>query len=225
MDSPSIYKSLDYRESLASRLDYLKKDRGVRVSDICEELGFKSTSYLAMIVDGRRSLRPKKIPALSKALRMNPLESKVFQLQLQLVESEKLSDRQTALENILKQDGLKETRPHLNDFYRFFSEWYHVSVLKLLETDWRDLSDVQKATSLDLRDHHIQKSIRLIKRLGLKASELKVIELEPVLKRLFMDIYLEQVLKQSLEQLQSGGLRKRRLLQQTLITSESTGVF
>tara|TARA_Y100001954_G_scaffold89344_1_gene97893 strand:+ start:17067 stop:17909 length:843 start_codon:yes stop_codon:yes gene_type:complete len=151
----------EYKKSLNSRYSY-------RV--FCNKAGISSTSYLNMIMHGKRNLTQKSIPKFVKGLSLKGNEKKYFE---NLVLYNQSTDQELRSEYFQR---LLFLRSEKFDVYKlgynqhaFLSKWYAVAIYEFLDTKNNCHSAKLIADKLKggVTEEDVKESLTLLKKLGL----------------------------------------------------------
>jgi uncharacterized protein (TIGR02147 family) len=105
----------------------------------CKKAGIKSPSLLKEVVEGKRNLTEKTIPAFIRGLKLNESDGKFFTLLVHFNQSREPHTKQQYLEQMrgltrkVKQDLVPA------DHYAYYSKWYNPVIRELAcLLDWKD---------------------------------------------------------------------------------------
>ncbi len=157
---------LDYREFIAERVASLKSSENLKVQEICLRFGFKSSSYLKMILSRERSLGPKSADRVARGLGLNA-ESRDYFLKLVQLNDEPDKHRQSEiLKDILESRRIRNSKSLAPEIYRYFSYWFMIPILEIISSR-RPATEKRICKSLKLSQKDLDLALQTLFRLGL----------------------------------------------------------
>lgn len=125
MLNPQILNYLDYRLYLKDVYTFRKKTEGrYSYRKLSEELGFSSSNFIHLIVQGKRNLSQDGVRSISKALNLSALEYNYFTALLQLNHSDDEKEKRRVrqeLDIIVR----KQKKILSQAFDKYFGKWYY----------------------------------------------------------------------------------------------------
>lgn len=164
---PVIFRYLDYRRWLEDFLQFKKRYEGVSGKEITLLAGFKSTSYLSMIIKGQRNLTRESLDSLARALHLNGTELNFLRALVDFSQAPQLEEKDAAYHRLLAILKSQKVRTSSEIEYEVFSNWLVVAVLEGLGTSWRKLSISQMADSLAVEEIQVRRTLESLEKLGL----------------------------------------------------------
>lgn len=168
----NIYEYTDYRKFLKDQFDSRKKENpnySYRLFNA--KAGVKSSSFLKLVIDGKRNLGDDGIQAVCRGFSLDDKPSAFFSNLVKFNQSKSHNQREYYFEKMLKQAPSEKS--FLNpDAYELFQNWYYIAVLELLRIDTKDKKDVHWIA------RNINPSIgtRLVKRVLVTLKKLDLID-------------------------------------------------
>lgn len=166
----SIFNYIDYREFIKDFFN-AKKSANPHFSFqvFALQAGFKSRSYIKLVMDGRKNLTEDSIKKISKALGLNENASNYFKDLVAFNQAGPLHLRNMYFEKLLTYNKRTTVRNILLQQYDFFTHWYHSSIREIVsEVDFKD--DFEKLGNLlkpRISASKAKASVKLLLKLGL----------------------------------------------------------
>lgn len=171
LDRPSVFDYEDFISFLEAMVFYLKVEHKVTKSEIVKRAGFKSPSYLKMLMDGQRKPTIQTAQNLAKALHLTKDETQYFCLMLKLTQSQGQEQEKVyrrALDDFKNYFEVKEIDP---DSYQLFHNWYTTVILEFIGCYSEAWSVSSLAKALRLKQSEVQDALDCLERLGLVEQE------------------------------------------------------
>ena len=134
--APDIYQYWDYRPFLAAWFMHQKTVKpAFSHRFFCRKAGFKSSSALKLIIDGKRNLSRDSLDRVAVALGFNPAAATFFAALVRYSQSSDTREKARWQAELMKQRQRHEMHIHELDIakYRFYSEWYHTVIREMAE--------------------------------------------------------------------------------------------
>lgn len=169
----SIYGYLDALHFLRDRIELLKKSKWFSARKFAQKAGFKSPSFLKMLLDGSRSMTPAAIAGLAQGLGLSKDESKFFETLVEFNQAKSPDAQNEAYRKILsfkKYQSIKKIEAHQ---YVYLSHWYHVAIREGLSSASQNWTFSQWASALEISERQVAEAFERLLELGLiqKSSE------------------------------------------------------
>jgi len=165
----NIYNYLNYREFLHDSYS-TKKAENPRYSFqiLAEKAGFKSKSFLADVIDGKKNLSEKSVFSLQKALEMSDADFTYFKTLVAFNQAETTTQKDHFFKQLVQSNRLVTARLVLSDRYDFYSHWYHNTVRELVcFVDFHeDYALLGRTLHPAISDRQARASVDLLTRLG-----------------------------------------------------------
>lgn len=164
---PIIFGYLDFRQFLSDFVVFLRMSGTFSARKFALQVGFKSPSYLKMIIDGQRNIGPEVVQKLCTTLDLKKDESQFFE-KLVLFNQTKLMDLKDKLyEEILSFKKFRSIRNLDSARYEFYSRWYMPVVYESVgHVDWaKSKEDFAKRIGITIPE--IDRSLEILEKLGL----------------------------------------------------------
>jgi uncharacterized protein (TIGR02147 family) len=167
---PDIFKYLDYREFLDDF--YLEKKRGnprYSFQLLAQQAGFKSKSFIKLVIDGKKNLTEESADRLNKALKLPEKSFAYFKDLVEFNQSSSLPVRNYCFEKLLSYNKRSSARLLLQQQYEFYMKWYHNTIRELAcSVDFKDDYEMLgKLVKPSITARKARLSVDLLKRLGL----------------------------------------------------------
>lgn len=164
---PSVYDYLDYRRFLSDFFDYLRDRKKFSVRSFASQAGFASIGYVTMILKGDRNLTPQTADRVAKALRLTKGEHEFFVKLVHFNSRERLEDKDSAYRDLLSSKNYRRIKKLDASHYEFFSHWYHVALLEVLDTALRSQTTEAIATAMGVSTQEVVSGLKVLLDLGL----------------------------------------------------------
>jgi uncharacterized protein (TIGR02147 family) len=170
MNQPSVFDFFDYRAFMQAYYEF-KKDQDSKYSfqTLADKAGFKSRSFLHLVMNGKKNLTPSALFQVCAALDLKQKESEYFEVLVHFNQAKKPEEKNFYYEKLRKITVPKKQKMLKQDEFDFFSFWYIPPLRELLT------SPVYKGSYEDLAARLIppispkeaQKGAAILERLGL----------------------------------------------------------
>ncbi len=169
---PSIYDYLDYRKYLSDLFQHLRSRGKFSARSFAAQAGFGSIGYITMILKGERNLTAKAADRVADALKLTKGEREFFVKLVHFNSLDKLEDKDAAYQDLLSSKNYRKIRKLDASNYDFFSHWYYVALLEVLDTNLKDASIDEIATAIRVSAHDVESGLKVL-------QDLKFIEKTP----------------------------------------------
>lgn len=130
----------------------------------CKKAGIKSPSLLKEVIEGKRNLTEKTIPAFAKGLKLNENDAKFFNLLVHFNQSKSVRGKQEYLEQMrglarkVKQDLVPA------DHYAYYSKWYNPVIRELAcIMEWNDdYGRLARSVNPPIKKSEARESVKLL---------------------------------------------------------------
>lgn len=137
-EKPKVREYLSAREFLNAVYNFRKeKAAHFSYSTWAAELGFKSRSYLRLVIVGKRNFTDQSLDVFIRGLKFTSAEANHFLNLVKFEQASEFAQRQTHFERVLK--GYKKSSRQVHDYYAFFSSHFGPRLQVLLS-----LTDIRK---------------------------------------------------------------------------------
>ena len=128
----------DYTDFIRVWVDWKRKNEGFSFRKFCEKSGFRSPSYLKLVIDGKRAIALKSIATFAKGLELNPDQTRFFSLLVQFKHTKDPNARSQIFEDMLAHCH-KSGGGRGRDKYDFLRRWQLVAIRELIaHPDFKD---------------------------------------------------------------------------------------
>jgi uncharacterized protein (TIGR02147 family) len=129
----TIYDFDNYREFLqAAYLELKTEDPKFSFRYFSRVAGFKSSSALKDVINGRCQIAPKSIERFARALKLKKEEAQYFRHLVLLSQAKTLEERLSHAEQLTTFRKLREHRPLAAHQFNYYNRWYTVPVRELV---------------------------------------------------------------------------------------------
>lgn len=166
-ERPIVYEYDDFQSFLRDFIEYARSVGQYSNRKFAEEAGFKSHSYVLMVLAGKRRLTEEAAQKVARGLKLNDNERDYFCL---LCKFNQTSDPQSRKESFEKLISLRTDSPvdvSVVDQYDFYSNWYHAVIYESLSMNHEEVDLMELSQELELEESDVQGSLELLERLKL----------------------------------------------------------
>jgi uncharacterized protein (TIGR02147 family) len=170
----SIFDFVDYRLFLKEYYRWNKTaTRGFSHRLMAHNLGFTSTNFLKLVMDGKRNLSRESLEKITTGLDLNKKEVEYFSYLVFFSQAKTPVDKNYFFGLLAAMRGKKNIASLTPDQFEYFSEWYHPVVRELVagKSDPLDFDALSSGIRWNISVSKIRKSVEVLKRLGLIALD------------------------------------------------------
>ena len=124
-----IYNYTNYREFL---LDFYLEKKAVNTSFsyqvFANKAGFKSKSFIKLVIDGKKNLTPDSTKRLQKVLKLNSKSFAYFEDLISFNQAKTNKLKNYFFEKIMGYNKRNPSRLVMQREYEFYSKWYHNTI-------------------------------------------------------------------------------------------------
>ena len=128
-----IYNYTNYREFL---LDFYLEKKAVNTSFsyqvFANKAGFKSKSFIKLVIDGKKNLTPDSTKRLQKVLKLNSKSFAYFEDLISFNQAKTNKLKNYFFEKIMGYNKRNPSRLVMQREYEFYSKWYHNTIRELV---------------------------------------------------------------------------------------------
>jgi uncharacterized protein (TIGR02147 family) len=215
---PSVYEYGNYRSFLQDSVEYLKSIGKYTTRSFANKCGFKAQGYLSLLIKSDRNLSKQGANKLAKGLELSKKETEFFILLVMFNQCSELEEKNALYEKLRLFRRADLVRDEKLDQYELLTDWYNVPILETLSTSWVEPSYRKIASGLRIRLYQVERSFKLMERLGLiekqgkKWRRLDVsIETSEGLSNLFIRNYHSEMSKMATEKIAQLEAEEREL--------------
>ncbi len=168
---PNVFDYVDFREFLQAMVNHLKTTDGFTVRSFATASGFGSSSYLKMIIDGKRRLTPKAAQKICRAFKLTRDETRFFLNLTRFCQSSHLVSKEAEFQGLMKFKKFRQRQKVNLENFKLFSRWFMIPLLEAYGTPARSRSLHDWAMRLQVSEATIQKALQLFKSMGLIEPE------------------------------------------------------
>jgi len=167
---PNIFGYLDYRDFLG---DYYREQKAKNpvfsYQFFANKAGFKSKSFLKLVIDGRKNLSGASLEKMAQAIKMGPKAFSYFEDLVAFNQAKSLKLRNLFFEKLMAYNSRNPARLILQNQYEFYSKWYHSSIREL--ATWEEFGEDYEALGKRLKPplsaRQTRQSVDMLLKLGL----------------------------------------------------------
>jgi uncharacterized protein (TIGR02147 family) len=167
---PNIFGYLNYRDFLR---DYYREEKArspvFSFQYFANKAGFKSKSFLKLVIDGRKNLTGDSLSKMAKAMKLGPKAFSYFEDLVAFNQADSHKLRNLHFEKLMTYNSRNPGRLIHRNQYEFYSKWYHNTIRELVT--WEDfLGDYEalaKRVKPPLSVRQVRQSVALLLKLGL----------------------------------------------------------
>lgn len=166
----SVFEYDNYRLFLKETYEFLKaQDKKYSFRYFSMQAGFKSSSVLKMIMDGKRNMGSSTIEQFAKALKLNVNETDFFRVLVLFNQAKTSEEKQTYARAMMHFAGFKKNHPLTEAQYNFYSHWYTPVIFELVGVSGfkNDPEWIAKKIKPNITVTEVRKAISDLEQLGL----------------------------------------------------------
>jgi uncharacterized protein (TIGR02147 family) len=166
----SVFNYLDYREFLK---DFFREKKSVNphysFHVFADQAGFKSRSYIKLVMDGKKNMTDGSVDKLKGALRLPEKAFDYFKDLVAFNQARSLQLRNVYFEKLLSYNKRNTARNILLQQYDYFVQWYHSTIREIVsQVDIRDdYERLGKLVKPHISARKAKASVELLLKLGL----------------------------------------------------------
>lgn len=165
---PGIFEYLDHRSYLK---DWCRQS-GISLRELSRRAGFKSDSYLSLVLSDRRKLSATNMLRLARILRLKKAERDCFMALVNFGQARDHEERRYYLESLLTSCALNpgpESKILERDKYEFYTKWYLPVILELIRLSEGDITptEIGKLCIPAVDRQSGQQAVEILLKLGL----------------------------------------------------------
>jgi len=167
---PNIYNYLNYREYLEDFYNERKKeDSTFSFQVFADKAGFKSKSFIKLVIDGRKNLSKDSITKINRALKLKDKSFSYFYDLIAFNHAKKLSERNKYFQRLSRYNQRNKAKMVLAQQYDFYQKWYNNTIRELVaQVDFKeDYAKLGKMVKPPISARKARHSVELLLKLGL----------------------------------------------------------
>jgi uncharacterized protein (TIGR02147 family) len=172
---PSIYDYLDYRGFLKDRfLEIKKKNPLFSYQSFSRMAGAKSTSFLKLVMDGKRNVSDEGIGMLARGFHLSEPERKYFECLVKFNQAKIHEEKDRYFRELARNKRWLSAKPLAAAQYRLLSHWYYVAILELVRVPSdrpKDACWIQKRLRPEVELKEVKAAVAELVRLDLLAHD------------------------------------------------------
>ena len=224
----SIYTYTDYRQYLKDYYKYHKAENAAfSYRYLAQKAGVNSSAFFKFLIEGKRNLTKQSILKISNALKFNDNEREYFENLVFFNQAKSIKEKDFFFNRLIQQQQQKKVIQIGEDYYDYFSTWYHCIIRELVvmtdfKDNWEQLASLVKPRITTQQARH---SVELLLKLGfLKKDKNRYCQTEPVIST-GHNIKAHQIIQFQIEMLRNAiGSFDRCTATQRLNSSTTFGI-
>ncbi len=133
MALPNIFEFLNYREYLLEFYIAKKvKNPNFSYQVFANMAGFKSKSFIKLVIDGKKNLTSESSEKLNKVLKLSKKSFSYFQDLIAFEQAKNLEMKNLLFEKLIAYNARNPARIVLRQQYAFYSKWYNNTIRELV---------------------------------------------------------------------------------------------
>ncbi|HSA59343.1 MAG TPA: TIGR02147 family protein [bacterium] len=173
--NPSIYDYLDYRGFLKDRfLEIKKRNPLFSYQSFSRLAGARSTSFLKLVMDGKRNVSDEGIGMIARGFRLSEPERKYFECLVKFNQAKIHEEKDRYFRELAKNKRWLAAKPLAAAQYRLLSHWYYVAILELVRIPSdlpKDACWIQKRLRPEVELKEVKAAVAELVRLDLLAHD------------------------------------------------------
>jgi len=166
VQKPEIFSYLNYRTYLSDSVVYLRTTRVYSARKFATQVGFKSPSYLKMIIDGQRNVGSEVVQRLATALELKKDEAQFFEKLVLFNQTQIMDLKDKLYEELLSFKKFRTIRNLDAAQYEFYSRWYMPVIFESVGyVNWTTEKE-EFAKSLEISIPEVDRSLEILEKLG-----------------------------------------------------------
>ena len=170
----NIFNFMNYRDYLrAFYHDKKAENKGFSYRVMAENAGFRSKSFIKLVIDGKKNLAPESLMKLRILLKLNEKSFSYFTDLIAFNQARSMKERNENLKRLFSYRKRNPGRLVLQDQYEFYAQWYHNTIRELLPfCDFKeDYGILGKMVNPPISMREARESVRLLLKLKLIRKE------------------------------------------------------
>ena len=167
---PRIYDYFNYRHYLQDF--YVEKksaDNHFSFQSFADTCGFKSKSFVKLVMDGKKNLTNDSVQRLNKTLGLGTKAFSYFSVLVKFNQAKTVKERNKYFSRLESFNKRNPAKIILKNKYRFYSEWYHNTIRELICMDdfGDDYRRIARMVQPNLSVRQVKESIKLLQQFKL----------------------------------------------------------
>jgi len=226
---PNVFDFLNYRDFIRQMVEYLRLQNRYSIRKFAKQVGFRSHSFVKMIVDGQRALTEATSRKIAVGFEMSKPESDFLVALVNFNDAPSLSERDAAYRKLKLFLNYQKLKRLESNQYEYFSNPGLVLLHEALGTELSNLSLDSLANRLRLSRRELESRLMILKGLGLADEKdgkwfqvESAVETSPEMRSLFARNFHQQMLNQASQALDSVPVEERSYQSVTIPLSQKT---
>lgn len=169
---PCILDFTDYRVFLGRLWSWLRDQSGITYAEFSQRAGFRSRSFLRLVIAGKRQLTLESMKKVAKGLNFSREESETFEILVQFNQASDFKTRMVYWEKYSKRAKLRQPQVQtIADTYTYLARFYIPILHSLLFAPNISQQADDLAKMLKISTSEVEAGIRTLVELGLIKNE------------------------------------------------------
>lgn len=167
---PKIYDYFNFRDFIRDfYIENKSLDKSFSFQIFADRAGFKSKSFIKLVIDGKKNLTVESIKKINNVLKLSSKAFSYFSLLVKFNQAPTLKDRDTYFRKLISYNKRNPARIVLKEKYEFYSQWYHNTIRELvtMENFNGNYERIAKMVRPAITAGQVKESIKLLERLKL----------------------------------------------------------
>lgn len=181
----NIFNFIDYREYLESFYDEQKgRNKAFSYQYFANKAGFKSKSFLKLVIDGKKNLSSDSIQKLNCVLKLSGKSFSYFSDLVAFNQAKSVQERNFYFDKIAQYNKRSSARTVLLQQYDIYSRWYYNAVRELIvAVDFKDDFELLgKMLKPAISARKVSEAVKTLERLGfIEKKENRYIQCDPII--------------------------------------------
>jgi uncharacterized protein (TIGR02147 family) len=182
---PNIFNYIDYREFLEDFYNEQKgQNKAFSYQYFANKAGFKSKSFIKLVIDGKKNLTADSIEKLNNVLKLTEKTFSYFNDLISFNQAKSVQERNFHFEKITQYNKRSSARTVLLQQYEIYSKWYYNTVRELVVTiDFKDDFELLgKMLKPAISARKVREAVKVLERLGfIEKKEGRYVQCDPVI--------------------------------------------
>ncbi|MBN1601985.1 MAG: TIGR02147 family protein [Chitinispirillaceae bacterium] len=181
----NVFNFIDYREYLETFYNEQKgRNKAFSYQYFANKAGFKSKSFLKLVIDGKKNLSSDSIQKLNSILKLNGKSFSYFADLVAFNQAKSVQERNFFFDKIAQYNKRSSARTVLLQQYDIYSRWYYNAIRELVITiDFKDDFELLgKMLKPAISARKVSEAVKTLERLGfIEKKENRYIQCDPII--------------------------------------------
>lgn len=182
---PNIFNYIDYREFLEDFYNEQKSlNKAFSFQYFANKAGFKSKSFIKLVIDGKKNLTNESIQKLNNVLKLKDKSFSYFSDLIAFNQTRSVQQRNFYFEKLAQYNKRSSARTVINQQYEIYSKWYYNAIRELVVNfDFNDDYELLgKMLKPAVSYRKARDAVKLLLRLGfIEKKQNRYVQCDPVI--------------------------------------------